>query len=595
LIVLDGAKPQALWLAARQLQEVLQEQAGVAWEIVAAASVPADQQRAVLRAVPGSTHHSQGYRISINQGQIEVTASQPAGVFYAVQTLRQLIQQIGNILPTLRCRDWPDFPQRGVLLDISRDKVPTRKTLLELVDRLSSWKINQLQLYTEHTFAYRNHPKVWAEASPVTGEDILALDAYCQERFVELVPNQNTFGHMARWLCHPAYRHLAECPDGCETAWGFLPAFSLSPAVAGSIELVRDLLDELLPHFRSSYVNVGCDETFDLGQGRSKGLVAERGVGQVYLDFLLAIYREVKSRGRRMQFWGDIVMEHPELVHALPGDAIALEWGYEADHPFADHGARFAASGVPFYVCPGTSSWRTVAGRTDNAVANLESAAKQGLAHGAVGYLVTDWGDEGHWQPLPVSYLGWLYGAALAWAHDVNVAMDLPAALSTHIFLDRANKMGALAHELGNVYQDPGILIPNSSVLFNVLQMRPAQVRRLLEKQSDVAGLSGRLDATLLHIDQILADLPDARMDCVDADLVAREFVWAANMLRHACHRLRWILDRSSGPEVFRQLDQGIGALVEEFGAIWQARNRPGGFTDSVARLELLRDEYGVA
>ena len=228
LIVLDGARPQALVLAAKQLQETLRAQAGVTWEIVASATAPADQQRAVLRAVPGSTHCDQGYRISVSQGQIEVTASEPVGVFYAVQTLVQLIRQTRNPLPTLRCRDWPDFPQRGVLLDISRDKVPSRRTLLDLVDRLSSWKINQLQLYTEHTFAYRNHPEVWAEASPMTGEDILVLDAYCRERFVELVPNQNTFGHMARWLRHPAYRHLAECPDGCETAWGFLPAFSLS-------------------------------------------------------------------------------------------------------------------------------------------------------------------------------------------------------------------------------------------------------------------------------------------------------------------------------------------------------------------------------
>jgi len=114
--------------------------------------------------------------------------------------------------------DWPDFPNRGVLLDISRDKVPTMKTLYELVDLLSEWKINQFQLYTEHTFAYRNHGVVWDKAGPMTGEEILALDMYCRERFVELVPNQNSFAHMERWLKHKEYLHLAEREDSpCPT------------------------------------------------------------------------------------------------------------------------------------------------------------------------------------------------------------------------------------------------------------------------------------------------------------------------------------------------------------------------------------------
>lgn len=75
---------------------------------------------------------------------------------------------------------------------------------------------------------------------------------------------------------------------------------------------------------------------------------------------------------------------------------------------------------IPFYVCPGTSSWNTVVGRTDNAVANLVSAAHHGRENGAVGYLITDWGDNGHWQTLPVSYLGFMAGAGLAWNAEAN-------------------------------------------------------------------------------------------------------------------------------------------------------------------------------
>src|SRR3989304_4735960 len=116
--------------------------------------------------------------------------------------------------PECHIADWPDFTHRGVLLDVSRDKVPTMETLFDLVDLLASWKINQVQLYMEHTFAYRGHEVVWQHASPLTGDEIEALDTFCGNRYVGLVPNQNSLGHMHRWLIHEPYRRLAECPEG---------------------------------------------------------------------------------------------------------------------------------------------------------------------------------------------------------------------------------------------------------------------------------------------------------------------------------------------------------------------------------------------
>lgn len=65
----------------------------------------------------------------------------------------------------MKITDWPDFANRGIMIDVSRDKVPTMETLYRMVDMLSSWKINQVQLYTEHTFAYKNHKTVWKDAS----------------------------------------------------------------------------------------------------------------------------------------------------------------------------------------------------------------------------------------------------------------------------------------------------------------------------------------------------------------------------------------------------------------------------------------------
>jgi hexosaminidase len=169
LIALDGPDAQATWPTAVALQTAVREASGAQWQIVAGTAVPAADIRALLSVVPGGTGHAQGYELSVADGRIHAVAGGPAGLFYAVQTLCQLLSQGAGCLPLLRCRDWPDFPHRGVMLDISRDKVPTLETLYSLVDTLAAWKINQLQLYTEHTFAYRRHPAVWADASPLTG------------------------------------------------------------------------------------------------------------------------------------------------------------------------------------------------------------------------------------------------------------------------------------------------------------------------------------------------------------------------------------------------------------------------------------------
>lgn len=594
LIVLDAIDNQSMQFTAQRLQTAVSQHANVNWSIVAGTAVPHHQIGIQISIVPTSTQHSEGYNLTITSEAIHVVSSSAAGAFYAVGTLIQLLNQYGATLPALRIVDWPDFPNRGVMFDISRNRVPTMETLYNLVDTFASWKFNQLQLYMEHTFAYQNHPVVWEDASPMTGEEILALDAYCRERFIELIPNQNTFGHMRPWLTHEEYRDLAECPHGCDTEWGhFDEPFSLNPGDPRSLELVRSMIDELLPHFSSTQFNVGLDETVDLGNGRSKEIVAEKGSGRVYLDFLLKIYDEVKARGRTMQFWGDIIVKYPDLVAELPRDLIALEWGYEANHPFDKHGAIFAESGIPFYVCPGTATWNTLVGRTDNCVNNLLNAAKNGLKNGAVGLLMTDWGDRGHWQPLPVSYLGFGFGAAVSWAYEANKDLDIPAAISRYAFDDPSGEMGKLVYDLGNNYLEVGMTLHNSNPLFHYLQVAPEKLDDLVKSR-----LSGEFDLdkigeTAVYIDKIMAALPAITMNRPDADLIKQEITWAADMLKHGSQRAAWLMadadqKAAMSPDLLKEAER----LIETYYTIWHTRCRPGGYADSVARMETMKRGY---
>lgn len=532
----------------------------------------------VTESIDPAVARAQGYRITIAPGRVDLIGHDEAGLFYARQTLVQLRRQYAIELPIGTIEDWPDFPVRGVMLDVSRDKVPTMATLFGIIDLLAELKINQLQLYTEHTFAYANHRDVWKDASPITAKEVRQIDKYCRARFIELVPNQNSFGHMERWLRHPRYEPLAEKPDGFTFPWGTHHAggFSLNPLDPRSLAFVEGLYDELLPNFTSKLFNVGCDETFDLGLGKSKGECDRRGKERVYLEFLLKIHDAVTRRGRTMQFWGDIILHKPELIPELPKDLIALNWGYEYDHPFDTEAAAFAQAGVPFYVCPGTGSWLSISGRTDVALGNLRNAAEHGLKHGAIGYLNTDWGDYGHLQYLPISYLGLAAGAAYTWCYETNRDASIPDALDLHVLRDKAGVMGRLVHDFGNVYQGVRERLKMSSRLFWTLAGGEDRLRLFKDVTAEeYDDVEARLDAALAPLDR-------AQMDRPDAQLITDEIRNGAAMLRYACERGRRRLRENRLPD---HNDSMMEAIAAEHRRLWLARNRSGGLESSVSRL----------
>jgi N-acetyl-beta-hexosaminidase len=261
----------------------------------------------------------EAYELRIHSGGIEISFNTHSGLRAGIATLRQLLREFGRRLPALLIKDWPDIPRRGIMLDVSRGRVPSLNTLLDLADHLADLKINELQLYTEHTFAYRHYEPVWKDWGALTGEEILLLDQYCRKLGIELVPNQNSFGHLRYWLEYPPLKKIAEVNAPYESADHTFLRYptTLAPSAQGTMPFLRGLFDELLPHFTSKYFNVGCDETWDLGRGKSKRLCDRVGKGKVYVQFLKKIHREVANRNHSMMFWGDIIMNHPELLRQL--------------------------------------------------------------------------------------------------------------------------------------------------------------------------------------------------------------------------------------------------------------------------------------
>lgn len=308
-----------------------------------------------------------------------------------------------------------------------------------------------------------------------------------------------------------------------------------------------------------------------------------------------------------MQFWGDIILHRPDLVEHLPKDVIALQWGYEGHHPFQKDMTTFVDAGISVYVCPGTSSWNSIGGRTHNAYQNLVNAATTGFQNGAIGYLVTDWGDHGHWQQLPVSFFGFLVGAGSSWntksvanRNEAAALEKLSTLLSLHVFKDDAQIIGKIATDLGNAYLQTGVELINMSIFFKFVMFYKNFPNIPPKERPSKITLKNTKEA----ISKIVEKLEEAKMRRRDAELVIEELRFTSDLLIFACKcglaysEFVW---ESIGQESFglipketrEALRNELELLVERYKVTWLKRNREGGMKESVARfqhlLQLLR------
>lgn len=506
---------------------------------------------------------AEAYRLEIGEEGVEIEAASRAGALHALRSLKQMIRAKGSSLPRVKIEDWPEFPVRGAMLDISRDRVPTMGSLFELVDKLAEMKLNHLQLYIEHTFAYAGHESVWRDASPMTSEEMRALDAYCAARGVELCANQNCLGHMERWLKKREYAHLGEMPTPYfADVWGgfYAEPNTLNPADPASLKLLKDLLTQIVPTCSGRFVNIGCDEPIDLGKGRSKALCEAKGRLTVYGEHVSKVADFVSDLGRRPQFWADPDFGNKrDEVPALPENLIGLVWGYEENLDFSPRVHSIGDAGYETWVAPGANGWNSYTGRTKVRRSNLANAAKTRKL-GCVGFLNTEWGDNGHRQQWPLTLLGLAEGAYVSWKGE---APENAATAGLQLFGDAA--LGDWLEELG--LADDHIRVGNQNASFSDMNhtfFNPAG-------PGDVK--SWRL------VKEKLAALE--KTEPSGDGLVARELRHALTCAVFATDRA--LLRRSKNPswEARSALTKRLVDICEEHKALWLARSRPGGLVDS--------------
>ena len=433
------------------------------------------------------------------------------------------------------------------------------KALIRLLGRL---RYNELLLYTEHTFRFPSHPEIGAGSGGYTGEEIRALDAFARRRGVELTPCLQTFGHMRRILEKPRYRDLAES----DSLW------SLSPEASGTMPLLRDLLADYLPHFRSGWAHLNCDEPVDLGRGRSAERARKEGLAAIFAGHVNRVAELARGHGKRPMIWADFLADHPEALDRLDPDIVLCDWWYEPDHDF-DRVQRFRDAGRPFLTGCGTSSWSSLFPRLDTALPNIRGHARAAREYGADGMIVTDWGDGGHFNLFSGSLAPIAVGAEAAWGNHDRPEAEVRAAFSEHVAGDPSGFAGEFAFRLGRLH-DAGFPHFNHSPLKTVFfETRLLRSGRIPRREA--------LETTRRALERLAAEasgrgLPDAP--------VGAEWSWALDASRLAAERglaaLR--LRARSGPDAglaaaLRSLADRQADLFRRFREAWAASYRPEG------------------
>lgn len=519
---------------------------------------------------PGN--HPESYALEVRPGEVVCVGATAAGLDHGLQTLRQLIRanRNGDSLPCLSIRDWPCLRWRCFQDDLTRGPSSRLDTLKFEAELGSYLKLNLLTYYMEYQFAFRLHPNIGPPDGSLTPDDLAALVAYARPLHLDILGNQQSFGHFGQILKHPEYAALRETPD------------VLTPVREETYRLLDDLYSEVCPLLPFPWFNVCCDETYGLGTGPAKELAAQIGLGAVYVRHLRRVHDLLQDRhGKRMMMWGDIILQHPDQLEQIPKDTIMLTWGYDARPSFEDQIVPFARSGYAFFVCPGVNNWSRVLPDFGVAVTNIQNFVRDGVKHGALGMLNTDWEDDGE----AINAVKWhadAWAAECAWNASTTSLEAFNRRVGAVLFGEAGDHFGRAVELLAQTHRQPAM-----KGMFNARFWEPDFVPKAQPAavQSAATNLLAVVRPALQHLE---ACQREARVNTHILDA----FIFGARRMELIGQRM---LDGLAAVQLYGQAvesgagTEALGAVAElirrnqnahqtlgrQFAVLWLAENQP--------------------
>lgn len=514
---------------------------------------------------------SERYTLLVNQNGIYVKAGGRAGLIYAVQTIRQLLRANtrNGKLAELEIEDWPSLTYRCFMDDWTRGPSPKRPFIFRYIDLGTEFKHNMFTYYMESQFRWKKHPEIAPKEGAIDVEDLRAVVDYGNRRNVEILGNQQSFGHSYNTLKIPGYEEMGEA------------GYILSPAVPRVYQFLDDIYAEVLPVLPFEMFNVCCDEVYDLGKGPSKELVEQIGAVGVYLQHVQKVHELLKNRGKRMMMWGDIIMNHEDRIKEIPPDTVVLCWDYAPRDDFDAYILPFSQSGFEFFVCPGLSNWSRMLPDFKMSVKNTQNFVRDGVKYGALGMINTCWEDDGESLHGANSY-GIAWGGECAWSGSTTSIADFNRRIGAVLFGEKEDHFGS-AIELLEQAQELG-LIMNGRFWSNdfVPERNPSAIRK------DAAKILSRVQPAIEHLEQVRKEAT-VNVDLLDSYLWgAKRMEWIATRMMdglETAELYQAALESETTEQKVELLQQALDRvqtnrfrlndLKDQFVAIWETESQP--------------------
>ncbi|MDR3773393.1 MAG: beta-N-acetylhexosaminidase [Terracidiphilus sp.] len=549
----------------------------------------------------------EGYVLIVEPKEAAIVAASSAGVFYGVQTFKQLLPLPGakRVLPTGTIRDWPAMRYRGIQDDLSRGPVPTLEFQKHQMRLFAAYKANIYSPYFEHTLLYPDHPMPAPFGGAMTPTDVAELVRYARQYHIDIVPEQEAFGHLHHVLKYDLYNDVAETPHG----------YVLAPGQVASLPLIKDWFTDIAREFPSPFVHIGADETGDLGKGLTAQQVKERGYGPVYVGFLKQIHDELAPLHRRLLFWGDIGGDDPKAVPGLPKDMIAVPWNYGDTSGFDKMIEPFAKAGIETWVAPGDANWGEVYPLAKTAFGNIQGFIRDGQRLGSTGSINTVWNDDGEGL-FNMDWYTVLFGAVAAWQPGESSIPDYQAAYGPLFHGDASGKIGdaeremmtafgALAQAKAEINSDDLVWIDpwtpeGQAVSAKVLPVAP-ELRRHAERAVELVTQARLANPALRETDALTAlDLGARRLDLIGmkfefAQEIADAYARAAARPHDKEHDgdTQNTLEEIAGDNgLCEDLRDAYSAVKAEYTQVWQSENRPWWLSNVTVRYDLAIEEW---
>ncbi len=373
----------------------------------------------------------EGYTLAVTAGGIEILAWALRGAYYAVLTLSQLLtvtNQDGHEVlacPIVTIHDWPAYPARGLIDDISRGQVPTIDNIKKFIRFLSRGKQNIYVMYIEDVIHFKSHPKIGEGRGKLMPEQIREIQDYAKDWFVTIIPGIELLGHMENILLMPEYMQYAEFPG----------ASCLDVTNPATKEFVKQLLDDAIPQFDAPVFAPICDESMDFGLGKAAGLVQAKGYGKALAEWYVFLIEEIRKRGKPIVFFAhDIVQKYPDALAELKkASAWVYCWIYANKKKYPTV-SKLKHLGLTVAAGPAVFDWSRHYPYFAYAEGNMINFGKDALPRGAIGLITTKWGDYHNENFRENIYYGLQVNAQASWTPLKSSVPQIRNAFAWHFF-----------------------------------------------------------------------------------------------------------------------------------------------------------------